>query len=210
MPALLAGLEQQCELHVRHEPQRPRCARGLAEFHAFLGNVTQAEQWMAYYSEHRREPDPEADRIYNSLRVTSLNNTAQSLESGGDMAGAEPLLRSALTLAESTLGPNNQDTAGTLNNLAALLEAKGDYAGAEPLYRRALGIAESTFSPGDPRLAMSLDNLAELLDAEGDRAAAEPLYRRALAIAEKAMGPSDPETQAIRDNRTNLRRARPQ
>lgn len=207
VPALLGGLEQQCEQHLRHEPWRPRCARGLAEFQAFLGNVEQAEHWMAYYREHRIEPDAEADRIYDSLRVTSLNSAALSLETKGDLAGAEPLFRNALALAEKALGPNHQDTAGSLNNLAGLLEAKGDYAGAEPLYRRALGIAENSFGPGDPRLASSLENLAGLLEEEGDRDGAEPLYRRALAIAERAMGPNDPETQAIRQSLVDLRRA---
>jgi tetratricopeptide (TPR) repeat protein len=207
VPALLAGLEQQCEMHIRQDPRRPRCARGLAEFHAFLGHPAQAEQWMAYYLERRVEPDPEAERTYNSLRVTSWNDKALSLESKGDLAGAEPLFRSALALAEATLGPNHQDTAGSLNNLAGLLESKGDYAAAEPLYRRALAIAERSLGPGDPRVATSLDNLAGLLAAKGDYTGAEPLYRRALDIAERALGPDDPDTQSIRENLANLRRA---
>jgi tetratricopeptide (TPR) repeat protein len=207
VPALLAGLEQQCESHVQHDPRHPRCARGLAEFHSVLGNPAKAEQWMAWYLKRRVEPDPEAERIYNSLRVTGLNEKALALESQGDLAGAEPLFRSAVALAEGTLGPNHQDTAGSLNNLAGLLEAKGDYAAAEPLYRRALAIAEITMGPEDPRVATSLDNLAGLLVSRGDYAGAEPLYVRALAIAERALGPNDPETQSIRDDLANLRRA---
>jgi tetratricopeptide (TPR) repeat protein len=198
--ALLDSLDKQCGQHIQHDPARPYCARGLSEVYAFTGNVDQARRWMEYYLEHRTTPDPEAEQTYQSLRVASLNNVALSLESKGDLDGAEPLFRGALEIAEKTLGPDHPDTAGTLNNLAGLLESKGDYAGAEPLYRRALAIAEKTLGPNHPNTATSLDNLAGLLEAEGNDAGAEPLYRRALSTAEKALGPDDPTTQEIRQN----------
>jgi tetratricopeptide (TPR) repeat protein len=187
-----------------HDPTRPYCARGLSEVYAFKGNVEQARSWMEYYLEHRTGPDPEAEQTYQSLRVTSLNNTALSLQSKGDVAGAEPLFRSALEIAEKSLGPDHPDTAGSLNNLAALLESKGDLAGAEPLYRRALAIAEKSLGPDHPNTAMALDNLAGLLESEGDDAGAEPLYRRALATAEKSLGPDDATTREIRESLDTL------
>jgi tetratricopeptide (TPR) repeat protein len=200
MDALLDSLEKQCAQHIQHDPARPWCARGLSEVYAFKGNVEQARRWMEYYLEHRTGPDPEAEQTYQSLRVTSLNNTALSLESKGDLGAAEPLFRSALAIAEKSLGPDHSDTAGSLNNLAGLLESKGDYAGAEPLYRRALAVAEKTLGPNHPNTATALDNLAGLLESEGDDAAAEPLYRRALSTAEKALGPDHPATREIREN----------
>ena len=142
--ALLESLETQCGQHIRHYPARPRCAFGLSELYASLGKVAQASQWMAYYLEHQADPDPEAERINQSLRVTSLNDQALSLESKGDYAAAEPLYRRALAIAEKALGPDHPHTATSLENLAGLLESKGDYKGAEPLYRRALAIAERT------------------------------------------------------------------
>jgi tetratricopeptide (TPR) repeat protein len=201
---LFESLEKQCGQHMRHDPARPYCARGLSELYAFNGNTAQAEEWMAYYLQHRMGPDPDAERIYQSLRVTSLNNQALSLESKGDFVSAEPLFRSALALAEKALGADHPDTAGSLNNLAALLESKGDYAGAEPLYRRALSIAEKTLGPNHPNTATALDNLAGLLEAEGNYAGAEPLYRRALAIAARTLGPDDPATRAILENLDGL------
>jgi tetratricopeptide (TPR) repeat protein len=198
--ALLDSLEKQCSQHIQHEPARPYCARGLGEVYAFTGNVDQARRWMEYYQEHRTGPDPEAEQTLQSLRVTALNNAALSLESKGDLDRAEPLFRSALDIAEKTLGPDHPDTAGSLNNLAALLESKGDYAAAEPLYRRALAIAEKTLGPNHPNMATSLDNLAGLLESEGDDAGAELLYRRALSTAEGTLGPDDPTTQEIRQN----------
>ncbi len=206
--ALLQSLQMQCAEHMRHDPARPRCARGLAELYAFRGNVAQAEKWMAYYLNHRASPDPEAEQIAQSLRVTSLNNAALSLESKGDLAGAEPLFRQAVAIAETKLGPDHPDTAGSLNNLAGLLESRGDLAGAEPLYRRALAIAEKALGPEHPHTATSLDNLAGLLESKGDYAGAEPLRRRTLAIAEKALGPEDPTTQAFRENLDALLRKR--
>ena len=200
MEVLLESLEKQCDEHMRHDPARPYCARGLGEVYAFNGNTAKAEQWMAYYLEHRAGPDPEAERTYQSLRVTSLNNQALSLQSKGDLVGAEPLFRSALAIAEKTLGEDHPDTAGSLNNLAGLLESKGDFAGAEPLYRRALAIALKVLGPNHPNTATALDNLAGLLEAEGNYAGAEPLYQRALSIAERVLGPDAPATRTIRED----------
>jgi tetratricopeptide (TPR) repeat protein len=201
---LLQSLEAQCNQHMRHDPSRPRCARGLGEFYAALDNPAPARQWMSTYLEHRTEPDPEAEQIYQSMNVTALNDEALSLESKGDLAAAEPLFRQAVAIAEKSLGPNHPDTAGSLNNLASLLESKGDYAAAEPLYGRALAIVETTLGPGDPRTAAALDNLAGLFEAEGNYAAAEPLYRRALSIAEKALGADHSTTQSIKEDLDGL------
>jgi tetratricopeptide (TPR) repeat protein len=198
--ALLPSLEAQCELHIRHDRGRPHCARGLAELYSVLGDSERTRRWIAFYLEHRTGPDPEADRIGKSLEVTSLNDSALSLESAGDVAGAEGLFRRALNIAESALGPDHPDTAGTLNNLASLLEAKGNYTAAEALYWRALAICETRLGPDDPRTVRTLDNLAGLLVARGDYAAAAPLYRRALAVAEKALGPDDPAAREIRES----------
>ena len=198
--ALFRSLSRQCEEHLRHDPRRPRCARGLSEFYAAKGDPAQAERWMAYYLNRKAGPDPEAAQIYHSLRVTSLNNQALLLQTQGNLADAEQLFRQAVTIAETMLGPDHADTAGSLNNLAGLLESKGDIAGAEALYRRALAIAEKTLGPDHPHTATSLDNLAVLLDAKGDFSAAEPLYRRALAISQKALGPDHPTTQTIRQS----------
>jgi tetratricopeptide (TPR) repeat protein len=198
--ALLQSLEAQCGLHMQHDPSRPRCARGLGELYAAIDRPAPARQWMATYLQHRTEPDPESERIYQSMNVTALNDEALSLESKGDLAAAEPLFRQAVAIAEKSLGPNHPDTAGSLNNLASLLESKGDYAAAEPLFGRALAIVETSLGPGDPRTAAALDNLAGLFEAEGNYAAAEPLYRRALSIAEKTLGPDHSTTQSIHED----------
>ncbi len=205
---LFESLEAQCDAHILHDPARPYCARGLSELYAFKGNADKASQWMEHYLERRTEPDPDAERTYKSLRVTLLNRSAMALQSKGDLAGAEPLLRSALEIAERDLGPEHPDTAGSLNNLASLLESKEDYASAELLYRRALAIAEKTLGQDDARTAMALENLAGLLAAKGDYGEAEALFRRALATANKSLGPDDPTTLEIRENLDALLKAK--
>jgi tetratricopeptide (TPR) repeat protein len=206
--ALFESLEAQCGQHISHDPGRPRCAFGLGELYAHIGDQTQARRWMGFYLDRRNGPDPEAEQIYESLNVKSITDEALSLESKGDLAGAEPLFRRALAIAEKDLGPDSPDTAGSLNNLAGLLESKGDLAEAEVLYRRVLTICEKTLGPDDPHTVIVLDNLAGLLESKGDLVGAEPLYLRALAAAEKALGRDDPSTRRIREELASLLRKR--
>jgi tetratricopeptide (TPR) repeat protein len=119
-----------------------------------------------------------------------LNDTALSLESGGDYISAEPFYRQSLAIRENELGPDHPDVANSLNNLALLMQDKGEYAEADELFRRALKIRESKLGPDHPDVATSLNNLALLLKKEGDYTQAERLYRRALAIKEKQLGPN--------------------
>lgn len=202
--ALLESLENQCVQHILHEPFRPRCAFGLTELYAHQGNTDKAAEWISYYMQRRRGPDPEAERVSRSLTVTKLNEEALRKQSGGDTTAAEELLRRALAIADTQLGPNDPDTAGTLNNLGALLEAKGKFTEAEQSFRRTLAICEIAFGPQHPRTAASLDNLAGVLAAEGDVRGAETLYRRALAISTKTLGTNDPETQTISNDLDEL------
>ena len=109
-----------------------------------------------------------------------------------------------MTIRETTLGPNDPNTAQSVNNLAALLKAEGDYVAAEPLYRRALAIWEKVLGPEHPETAIALNNLALLLQDKGDYAEAEPLYRRALTICERVLGPEHPRTALALSNLASL------
>src|SRR5262249_32657058 len=147
--SLLDSLEKQCDQHIRRQPGRPFCARGLSELFSNFGDVAKASTWISRYRQARREVDPEAERIYWSLQVTSANNQALEQESKGNLGAAESLFRSAIEIADRNLGPDHPDTAGSLNNLGDLLESRGDLAAAEPLYRRAVAIAEKSLGPHD-------------------------------------------------------------
>jgi tetratricopeptide (TPR) repeat protein len=135
-----------------------------------------------------------------------LTNWGRSLVALGDYPRAEPLLESAVAIAERLLGPDTENplAATMANNLAELFRSEGDYARAEPLSRRALGIREKALGPDHPDTATSLNNLATLLYSKGDYAGAEPLFRSALAIDEKAVGTDHPGTATDLNNLAGL------
>jgi hypothetical protein len=66
----LTSMESQCAGHIQHVPGQPRCARGLGDLFARIGNTARARRWMVFYMQHRVEPDPEADAIYRRLLRT--------------------------------------------------------------------------------------------------------------------------------------------
>jgi hypothetical protein len=66
----LTSMESQCAEHIQHLPEQPRCARGLGQLFARIGDTARARRWMVFYLEHRTEPDPEADSIYRRLLGT--------------------------------------------------------------------------------------------------------------------------------------------
>jgi tetratricopeptide (TPR) repeat protein len=117
---------------------------------------------------------------------------------------AEPLVRRALKINETTLGPDHPVVATGLNNLAELLRATNRLADAEPLYRRALAINEASFGLNDSSVAICLNNLAELLRANNRFADAKPLYRRALAINETSFGRDHPDVGQSLNNFAQL------
>ena len=116
---------------------------------------------------------------------SDLNNLAQLLQATNRLAEAEPLMRRALAIDETSFGPDHPKVAIRLNNLAPLLQATNRLAEAEPLMRRALAIDEASFGPEHPDVAIDLNNLAAAAaghqPAGRSRAADAP---RALAIDE--------------------------
>ena len=45
----LASIESACQLQVEHTPNRPACARGIADVYMQIGQTARARQWMAFY-----------------------------------------------------------------------------------------------------------------------------------------------------------------
>ncbi len=136
-----------------------------------------------------------------------LNQYALHLSARADHGAAEPLMRRALAIDETSLGPDHPDVATDLNNLAQLLQATNRLAEAEPLMRRALAIDETSFGPDHPNVAIRLNNLAALLQATNRLAEAEPLMRRALAIDETSFGPDHPNVATDLNNLAALLQA---
>jgi len=141
---------------------------------------------------------PHAEAVaWAADRAGILNPTAQVMSDVALFLGyraqfdrAEPLMRRALAIEETCLGPDHSSVATRLVNLAELLVATNRRTAAEPLMRRALAIDETTFGPDHPNVARDLRPLCLLLYSSNRQSEAEPLIRRALAI-DQANGGSD-------------------
>jgi hypothetical protein len=64
---VLDHMEAECDLHLERQPQFPRCARGLGQVFARIGDLTRARRWIGVYLAHPHDPDPEAEQQYQRL-----------------------------------------------------------------------------------------------------------------------------------------------
>lgn len=64
---VLSHMEDECSLHLAHEPEYPRCARGLGQTFAKVGDFERARKWIGIYLEHPHAPDPEAESAYRQM-----------------------------------------------------------------------------------------------------------------------------------------------
>lgn len=65
---VLQHMEDECSLHIEHEPQYPRCARGLGQVFSKVGDLARARRWIGEYLSHPHAPDPEAEQAYENMR----------------------------------------------------------------------------------------------------------------------------------------------
>ena len=121
---------------------------------------------------------------------------------------AEPLIRRALEIDETSQNPHQSDVAACLNNLAQLLLDTNRAVEAEPLMRRALQIDESSFGPRHPRVSTQLVTLAKLLRDTNRLTEAEPLMRRALQIDQDYLGFKHPNIATDLSNLAQLLKAK--
>jgi hypothetical protein len=61
---VLTHMEDECGLHMEHEPEYARCARSLGQVFAKIGDFPRARKWVGIYLQHPHAPDPEADQAY--------------------------------------------------------------------------------------------------------------------------------------------------
>ena len=94
-----------------------------------------------------------------ALELPSLTAAAARAAREDDIPRAATLLRQAVELQTSTLGPEHPDVATTLNNLALMLEKLGHVKEAGQCYRRAHAIAAAALGPDDPVVQVSRANL---------------------------------------------------
>ena len=101
------------------------------------------------------------------LEMNQLAKSAQESCDRGQHKQAEFLYRKAMSIGESTLGPDDPNAANLLNNLAFTLRSQARYAEAEALYRKALGIHQRVSGSQHPAVAAVLNNLGEIARHQG-------------------------------------------
>ncbi len=109
----------------------------------------------------------------DKTRAAILNSLGLTLLNLGEKARAEPVLRRAEGLFESSTG-ESLETAKMLNNLAVLHRAEHEYATAEAELKRALPIYEKTLGEDHPQFAVLLGNLFTILAEQKRYADGEP------------------------------------
>src|SRR5262249_10538391 len=97
---------------------------------------------------------------------------------------AEPLLRSALSIAEASFGHTHPETAIILSTLGLASHGQGKLKDAKEAYHRALEIRRKVFGPGDIAVAVPLFSLARALAAEGNYLEAKSRFAESLKIQE--------------------------
>jgi hypothetical protein len=64
---VLESLEAECDLHLQHEPQYPRCARSLGQVFSRVGDYARARRWIGRYLSLPHDRDPEAEEAFRKL-----------------------------------------------------------------------------------------------------------------------------------------------
>ena len=166
---------------------------------------------LARWSEAERELETAVTEAIvvgeNDLLSQAFTCKSLLLRDTNRLSEAEPLIRRALAIDESSYGMEHPAVARDLNNLAQLLVDTNRLAEAEPLMRRALAISESNYGPDHPVVASLLNNLTRLLGVSNRFSEAEPLVRQALEIDESIDGPMHPKVARSLNNLAQLLKA---
>jgi tetratricopeptide (TPR) repeat protein len=133
-----------------------------------------------------------------------MNQLALFLNAKALHREAEPLMRRALAIFETSLGSEHPNVATQLNNLAQLLQATNRLKEAEPLMARVVTIFEKSLGKNHPNVATALNNLAQLLKATNRLKEAEPLMARVVTICEKSLGETHPNVATALNNLAGL------
>ena len=193
-PDRIAALAMGIQIFVENDPGDPTDVRTWKQWNPLQSH---AVSFVAH------APDVPAPERLSWL----LNQLAVLLSTKSLHAEAEPLMRRALVIDETSFGKDHPAVATRLNNLAQLLNDTNRLTEAEPLMRRALAIDEAGFGSDHPAVALDLNNLAALLKATNRLAEAEPLMRRALVIDEVSFGKDHPNVSRDLNNLAGLLKA---
>ena len=147
-----------------------------------------ADQALARFDAERPPDSPE--------RVMLLRAKANALGAGGDPAGAEKLLRSAIALQDRVVASGGSRMMELTNDLALMLNDLGRYREAVELLRESDRYMVGAGLEGSADRAVSHGNYAGVLESAGDYTAALEQFRIAIRILDE--GHVDADHQARR------------
>lgn len=142
--------------------------------------------------------DRGADRIRSSfpdqplVRARLMHTIGTIHRQLGLLDEAEQLLREALELRQTELGPDQLEVADDVAQLAIVLAEQGRYDEAEPLFRRAAELARRNLPPDDPRIATALNHLASLFGLQGRYDESSQILREVVDVRIRAFGEDHP------------------
>jgi serine/threonine protein kinase/Flp pilus assembly protein TadD len=142
------------------------------------------------------------------VRATLFRTMGTVYRGLGLFGSAEPLLREALVVRQSTLGARHPLTLESMYELGAVRFQQGDSAEAGRLFRDTLAAQEQVLGPLDPRTLTTANDLGVLLKNEGKLEEAERYYRQALEGSRQTRGEQDPNTITMKANLGMLLQAR--
>ncbi|PRX98734.1 tetratricopeptide repeat protein [Allonocardiopsis opalescens] len=144
----------------------------------------------------RGHADPPAEPVI-SLTAAAWR-VAFYLDSTGDLAGAEAMLRRALELSERAVGTQDPHTLVIRHGAAHLAVRRGELDRAEREYLAILAARESLYGEDHPDTFITVHGLAAIAARRGDLDHAGELLRRALTAARHVLGPDAQGTLSIR------------
>ena len=137
-------------------------------------------------------------RDATELKESLQHNLAFALNSTGDFAEAEALLRATLASETRRLGPHHPQTLYTLKALGQALHRQGKLDQAVVLYAQVYEDRRKRYGESHPLTLGSMTQLASAYNSLGRPAEAEPMLRRALEAMQHGKLGESPEAIVTR------------
>ena len=148
---------------------------------ATAANSTEANSTSAT-AETKSADETKSNTKTNPLQLSILNELMGFYRSRGEHAKNQPIINSALNLADSMHLSGTEAGTTTLINAATSLRAAGNYDRAEKIYTQALNESAATLGPKNRKLAALHNNLSMLYSETGRTSEAIEELNQALEI----------------------------
>lgn len=164
-------------------------------FHALHRFISLEEGAPEHVSHEMMAQAHAATKLVQDRKVESkdgahmLRQLGLLLHEQGGFAEAESLLKGAVSVYESVLGPHHPEVATSLHDLACRYAAEKKFAEADQCFKRSLEVREAMLGKNHADVAVYLEDIGRRYDAMGRDSQADHFFGRSLVIREQALGP---------------------